>query len=162
MPKKLPLRTASNCTGSKIRIHGVHLNSNIVQFLFQTNQLFMKWKLARLSIWSLTANVMSFDATNTLGVMLGKKPNQYQFTSSQSVPSLPNLEPMMFITNLWKTKLLEISTLPFWRFVDSWMSICPTMISGNECNTNQEQIGNECFNFNIFQFDSFLVKLNSS
>ena len=46
--------------------------------------------------------------------------------------------------------------------VDSWMNIRPTKISGNECNTNQEQIGNECFNFNIFQFDTFLVKVNSS
>ena len=99
----------------------------------------------------------TIDATNALESMLKKKPVHFlsicPFTASSGTNDVyyKPLEDKTFGD-------INVAVLK----VDSWMSICPTMISGNECNTNQEQIGNECFNFNIFQFDSFLVKLNSS
>ena len=101
----------------------------------------------------------TIDATNALGVMLGKKPNQYQFTSPQSCPFTASSG-----TNEVYYKPLEDKTFGEINGailkVDQILSIRPTMISANECNANQEQIGNECLTLILFNL-SFSREISS-
>ena len=166
MPRSSTCRTATKCTisRSKIRIHGIRFNTKIVHIFFSDKSALYELKIGELMSlkFDRESHVMVFavhshpehcmktiDATNALGVMLGKKPNQYQFTSPQSCPFTASSG-----TNEVYYKPLKDKT--FGKIngavlkVDQILSIRPTMISANECNANQEQIGNECLTLILF------------